>query len=187
MKAYYAHPLSLYNTAQEKRDLALLATLGLEVFNPNSFECDAGYKAAAAASPTGNGMGFFTEIIKGCDLVIFRGFQDGSIPAGVAKEIKDAQSQGKIALEFPTAIARRTSPIANPLTDKLGFRFEQIGSINFEVFETYYSGDIPDDLARQIRSRQASEIPFLEIPVNLDGRTLSVDATREALKEVGCR
>lgn len=187
MKAYYAHPLSLYNTAQEKRDLALMAALGIEVFNPNSFECDAGYKAAAAASPTGNGMGFFTGIIKGCDMVIFRGFLDRSIPAGVAKEIRDAQGQGKAVLEFPTAIARRISTIVNPLAGELGFRVERIGAVNVEVFDTRASGVIPDDLAKEIRSRQAAETPFLEIPVDIAGRTLSVDATREALKETGNR
>ena len=108
MKAYYAHPVSLYNTAQEQRDLALIAQLGFEVVNPNSFECDSGYQAAKAASPTKDGMSYFTAIVQGCDLMVFRAFADGSIPAGVVKEIRDAQAQGKPVMELPSAIARRT-------------------------------------------------------------------------------
>ena len=33
-KAYYAHCLSIFNTPQERRDVAVLETLGFEVYNP---------------------------------------------------------------------------------------------------------------------------------------------------------
>jgi len=37
-KIYYAHPLNIYNTAQEKRNIATLESLGFEVVNPNCAE-----------------------------------------------------------------------------------------------------------------------------------------------------
>jgi hypothetical protein len=108
MKAYYAHPVSLYNTPQEVRDLKAMADLGIQVFNPNSQECSDGYAR--------EGMPFFTKIIRECDLVIFRAFADGSIPAGVVKEIADGVALGYPILEFPVSVARRTvssGPIAD--------------------------------------------------------------------------
>lgn len=104
---YYAHPISLYNTAQEKRDLEVLAALGLRVLNPNSQECDEGYRAAKAASPVGDGMGYFKDLVEGCSFLAFRAFHDGTIPAGVLKEIRMAQAKGIPVIELPAAIARR--------------------------------------------------------------------------------
>ena len=80
MYIYYAHPLSIYGTPQEKRDLELLAALGHTVLNPNGPQHDAGYRA--------EGMAYFNRITEPCHGVFFRAFPDGSIPAGVAKELE---------------------------------------------------------------------------------------------------
>ena len=98
---YYAHPVSTYNTPQEKRDLETLEALGLRVVNPNTPENQEKYKTL--------GMPRFEEMAKACDVLAFRAFPDGSIGAGVAKEIEWARSgNGRPIIELPSCILRRT-------------------------------------------------------------------------------
>ena len=95
-KAYYARPISLYNTLQEKRDIELLNLLGFEVINPNKAELEARYQK--------EGMSVFIEATKDCDVIAFRSFQDGKISAGVYKEIIES---GKPSIELPTITSNR--------------------------------------------------------------------------------
>ncbi|MDB5036532.1 MAG: hypothetical protein JWQ35_60 [Bacteriovoracaceae bacterium] len=98
--AYYAHPISIYGSAQEKRDVALIESLGFEVLNPNAQEHDRGYKEQG-------GMAYFEKLIRDkTHLLFFRAFADGTIPAGVAKEI-EVMNFGPV-IELPTGIKRRT-------------------------------------------------------------------------------
>jgi hypothetical protein len=91
--------MSLYGTKQEKRDIALIESMGFEVLNPNGPEHDEGYKAA--------GMAYFEKLVRTkTHLLFFRAFPDGSIPAGVAKEI-ETMDFGPV-IELPSAIKRRT-------------------------------------------------------------------------------
>ena len=97
--AYYAHPLSTYNTAQEARDIEIIKALGVDVLNPNGPEHNEGYLR--------EGMPSFVNLIRArCHLLCFRAFPDGSIPAGIAKEI-EAMDFGPV-IELPSAINRRT-------------------------------------------------------------------------------
>ena len=99
---YYAHPISLYNTKQEKRDLELLARMfpNATIYNPNCQESTDGYKA--------KGMAFFTELINSrMTSCVFRAFPDGSIPAGVATEVEAFRGTNKPVLEIPSAVKQR--------------------------------------------------------------------------------
>ncbi len=98
MKIYYAHPLSLFNTPTEKRDVKTLESLGLEVVNPNHPDHQAGYEQ--------HGMEYFRAIVAGCDAVAFRAFPEGSIGAGVHKEITEF-AETKPVIELPCGVARR--------------------------------------------------------------------------------
>lgn len=99
--AYYAHPLSLYNSAQEKRDISLIESLGFEVLNPNGPEHQEAYQA--------EGMLYFEKLIEGkVQLLFFRAFPDGSIPAGIAKEIETAAKLNLPVVELPNGILRRS-------------------------------------------------------------------------------
>ena len=98
MIIYYAHPISIYDTPQEQRDVATLEGLG-EVRNPNSKEDQEGYQK--------KGMDHFAGVVKSCDALAFRAFPDGSIPAGVAKEIGYFDGRGPV-FELPTATHERT-------------------------------------------------------------------------------
>lgn len=98
MTIYYAHSLNLYDTNQEGRDLHTLNKIG-EVINPNEDEHQIGYKV--------DGMDYFKELIGKCDLLAFRAHPDGSIPAGIFKEINFAKENFTPILEIPSGITRR--------------------------------------------------------------------------------
>jgi len=100
MRIYYAHPLDIYGTPQEKRDVGTLSALGFEVVNPNAPEHDQGYKTG--------GMDYFVKLCVQCDGVAFRAFPDGRIPAGVQKEIATFAEAKKPVIELPAAISTRT-------------------------------------------------------------------------------
>ena len=99
MKVYYARPISLYNTPQDRRDIELMEKLGFEVVNPNKEELSKRYKA--------EGMDMFMPIVSECDCVAFRSFPDLKISAGVYKEIQKAIELGKLVIELPTLTETR--------------------------------------------------------------------------------
>jgi uncharacterized small protein (DUF1192 family) len=122
MKVYYAHCMAIYDTPQERRDFNTLVLLGFEVVNPNSPEinerCDAlrteirhwNANADADASPdyfrdAGKEVmdTIFKPLVEFCDAVVFRALPDGSIPAGVARELEWAKGP---VLELPGGIRR---------------------------------------------------------------------------------
>jgi hypothetical protein len=99
-RAYYARPLSLYGTPQEGRDKSLLATLGFEAVEINKPELQKAYEVT--------GMDVFKDSVLGASALFFRSFIDGTIPAGIAKEIAWARLAGIPVLELPSRIERRT-------------------------------------------------------------------------------
>jgi hypothetical protein len=102
MKLYYAHPISMYNSHQERRDLQLLAQMGFEVLNPNQPEHSEAYIKG------GRQFSYFLQLVDTCDGVAFRGFPDGSIPSGVWQEVDRAKTMGnKPVIELPSGVARR--------------------------------------------------------------------------------
>lgn len=99
MKVYYARPISLYGTHQDKRDIEIISKMGFELVNPNKEELQERYKK--------EGMDVFTQAVSDCDALFFRAFQDLKISAGVKKEIDKAIELGIPVLELPTIIERR--------------------------------------------------------------------------------
>lgn len=97
---YYAHPISLYGTKQEQRDIDTLEALGFSVLNPNSAVHEAGYAE--------KGMQYFEELVSGCQALAFRAFPDGGIPAGIFKEVNAAKEKNIPVLELPSAMSRRS-------------------------------------------------------------------------------
>jgi len=102
MKAYYARPISIDNSPQFDRDQALIRALGFEV-SPTPEE-----KAAILVQYKEVGMEAFRASVEASDALVFRAFPDGSIGAGVAKEIAWALAKGLPVVEIPRQIERRT-------------------------------------------------------------------------------
>ncbi len=101
LKVYYAHPINLYNTPQEKRDIETLEALGFEVVNPNTDEHQKNYQAYKETVTYS--FDYFINIVKQCDAVAFRSFIDFKISSGVGEEIL----VGKIVIELPTLLTER--------------------------------------------------------------------------------
>ena len=103
MKAYYAHCISIYGSPLETDDIEAIDSLGLDVVNPNEPQHDAGY--------TKNGMDYFKNLVRKCDVLFFRAMADGRISAGVATEIDTAAGSGLQVFELPSRIKTRIATI----------------------------------------------------------------------------
>jgi len=99
MKTYYARPINLYNTEQDKRDIKLIQDLGFELVNPNKEELQERYKQ--------EGMDVFLQAVSDCKVICFRSFPDLKISAGVKKEIDKGVELGLIIIELPTITENR--------------------------------------------------------------------------------
>lgn len=108
MRIYYAHCLAIYNTHQERRDLATLRALGFEVLNPNNPEV-ARDVAALKAQGREDYMDYFKILVGTCHAFAFRALPGGPIPAGVQKELDWAIGMGLPVLELPTFVGRKLS------------------------------------------------------------------------------
>jgi hypothetical protein len=108
MKVYYAHCLAIYNTPVEERDIATLEAMGYEVLNPNQEKHETGYQKFKEDFPCYPPMRYWNDLVDKCDALAFRALPDGSIPKGVATEIKRAKVNHKPVFELPSRIERRT-------------------------------------------------------------------------------
>jgi len=99
IKIYYARPINLYNTPQDKRDIKTLTDLGFEILNPNKEALQERYKT--------EGMDVFLQAMQECNALTFRSFPDGKISAGVKKEIDKAIEMGIPVIELPTITSSR--------------------------------------------------------------------------------
>jgi hypothetical protein len=99
-KAYFARPITHFNTQQERIDITCIELLGFEVVDITTKEIQEQY--------TIDGMKIFSEIIDGCDALFFLAFEDGAIGAGVALEIGWAGNRSIPVFELPQRIRERT-------------------------------------------------------------------------------
>ena len=100
-RAYYARPISIDGTPQEARDHALIKGLGFVPY-PVGQEKEEAIKQYRAG-----GMEAFRPYVQLSEVLFFRSFPDGTIGAGVAKEIAWATEARVPVVEFPRQIARR--------------------------------------------------------------------------------
>ena len=102
-QCYYARCKALYGTPQEARDIETIRKMGYEpaVFDRNIV--DALKERAQDVMEM-----YFLPLVSTCPVLFFRSLPDGSIPAGVAKEVAHAQSKGIIVLELPSSVQRRS-------------------------------------------------------------------------------
>lgn len=98
--AYYARPISLYNSPQDLRDIETIKQLGFEILNPNKEELQKRHAT--------EGMDVFYEAVSECDVVFFRSFPDLKISAGVQGEINKAIELNRIVIELPTLTEQRS-------------------------------------------------------------------------------
>lgn len=102
---YFAHPMYLYNTKQEERDVITLRHLGFRVINPNSEPYQSEYQHEIAAGR--HNMDYWVNLANSCDALAFRGCPDGAILSGTGMEVFEFQKTGKPVIELPSSINRR--------------------------------------------------------------------------------
>lgn len=110
-KIYYAHSMHIYNTPQEERDVTLLKDLGFEILNPNTEQVQKDFNKMRDTVP--DNMNFFENLVEQCDAVAFRPLMDGSIPAGVGREIQRAHDIGLPIIELPNLLSTRFLSVAD--------------------------------------------------------------------------
>lgn len=100
-KAYYSHAKILVKTEQEKADIETLEKAGFKVDNP--------YHAKYSEWWETEGIEFGRVLIEANDVFVFRALPDGTITAGVAKELKWAEEANKPIIELPYALSERVA------------------------------------------------------------------------------
>ena len=101
--------MASYDTDQERSDIHTLNLLGYNVENPNSPK----HKKIvndmrSKGKDSSQIMNYFCQVVEGCDGLAFRGLPDGSLPAGVAKEIEVMKRVGEPIIELPEFGERKT-------------------------------------------------------------------------------
>jgi len=84
-KIYFAHSVTDFGTERQERAIASLSE-HWEVVSPDFPEHQVGYAK--------EGMAYFERLAASCDLLAFMRFPNGSIGAGVGKEIEAAKGAG---------------------------------------------------------------------------------------------
>ncbi len=74
-----------------------------------------------------------------------------------------------------------------PDTDYMDYFRRLILASNILVFRALPDGSIPSGVAKEIEFAKAADKPIIEVPSAVERRTLSLNATREYLREVGQR
>lgn len=83
---YFAHPMSTYGKAEERRAIATLEAEGLEVVNPN---------LPVHQRTCGKDIAKWEALAASCDAVAVLPFPDGSVGAGIVAEVAAARAQDK--------------------------------------------------------------------------------------------
>ena len=84
---YFARPTALYDSPSDIRGYAVLLSAGYQIVDPNSPLHQLGYRAS--------GMSWFLSLIEDeADALAYMTYPDGSIGAGVAREILEAHLHG---------------------------------------------------------------------------------------------
>ena len=99
---YYAHCMADYGKAIEILDIGMLKNLGFKVENPNTEKHSKVVKKMQRAGKTSSEiMDYFIEVVDRCDAIAFRALPDGSLTAGVSKEINHMKELGRPIIELP--------------------------------------------------------------------------------------
>jgi len=106
MRVFYSHPMKLYGSAAERRDVSLIAGRfpGCEVVDPSAFK---------EGPEPGQETKFYMGLVDSCDCLVFSRHY-GNVTEGVKPEIEHALSTGKQVFELRD---RRFIPVVGPVAN----------------------------------------------------------------------
>lgn len=115
MRVFYSHPMKLYGTDAERREMALIERrfAGCEIVDPSAQQPD----------EPGREMEFYLGLVDTCDCLVFSRLF-GFISEGVKPEVEHALSKGKPVYEIRNGrLITVTGPVANlPILERLILR-----------------------------------------------------------------
>jgi len=103
--AYFARPTTDFGQWREERDIKSIRRAGFSVIDITNNETQDLYKDI--------GMCVFRPLVESADALFFRSFDDGSIGAGVAKEIYWATCAHIPIFELPLFVFDRAMSVAD--------------------------------------------------------------------------
>jgi len=106
MRVFYSHPIKLYGSGAEKREISLIEKrfVGCEIVDPSAHQ--------SSAEP-GRETEYYLGLVDGCDCLVFsRSF--GYVTEGVKKEVDYALSKGKPVYELREG---RFTTVAGPVSN----------------------------------------------------------------------
>ena len=105
---YYAHCMALYGGNTERQDIKNLERMGFKVDNPNSAKHKKIVASMRANRKTSKEiMDYFVKVVRKADGLAFRALPDGSISAGVHKEVQAMYIKGGFVIELPEYKSRK--------------------------------------------------------------------------------
>lgn len=107
-RVYYAHPISMYGTQEEMREISLIEEKFRDVIvvNPAIFE----------QVPKGDDiMEFYFNLVRDCETVVFKRLL-GKVSAGVGKEVNFALQTGKAVYELNKGQFSQVTQVVEPIS-----------------------------------------------------------------------
>ena len=116
MRVFYSHPMKLYGSAAEKREIALIGKrfVGYEIVDPSTLQV--GEKPRRATE-------YYLELVDSCDCLVFSRLY-GNVTEVVKPEVDHALSKGKPVYELRDGnFIPVTEPVINlPMRERIILR-----------------------------------------------------------------
>ncbi|HUI01591.1 MAG TPA: hypothetical protein VLX56_08180 [Nitrososphaerales archaeon] len=106
MRVFYAHPMKIYGTAAERREVAVIERgfAGYEIVDPSTRPPDLG---------PGRETEFYLALVDSCDCLVFSRHY-GNVTEGVKPEVERALASGKPVYELSDG---KLMPTKGPVVD----------------------------------------------------------------------
>jgi hypothetical protein len=116
MRVFYSHPMKLYGSAAEKREVALIEKrfAGYDIVNPGALQTRENPRRQAE---------YYLELVDSCDCLVFSRHY-GNVTEGVRPEVEHALSKGKPVYELRNgSFITVTGPLVNlPIRERIILR-----------------------------------------------------------------
>jgi hypothetical protein len=120
MRVFYSHPMKLYGTEAERREIALIEKrfVGCEIVDPSTLQ---------PGAEAGRDTEYYLSLVDSCDCLVFSRLF-GYVTEGVRPEVEHALSKGKQVYELRGGrFIPVTGPVANlPIMERLILRAKSL-------------------------------------------------------------
>jgi hypothetical protein len=106
MRVFYSHPMKLYGSAAEKREISLIEKrfVGYEIIDPSALQ---------TPEEPRRGTEYYFQLVDSCDCLVFSRHY-GNVTEGVKPEVDHALANGKPVYELRDG---KFIPVTGPVTN----------------------------------------------------------------------